>query len=462
MANYYLGLDVSKGYSDFVMLNQSKKSVDKHFQLDDTATGHRQLEQYLCTFFQLHPEAKLFAAVESTGGYENNWYHRLCQLSESYPLQVARLNPARVKANSRAGAKHNKTDQISANDVAEYLLSHPDKVNYQKTTDSRYPMLRRQWNFIRLNTKIKTQLLTHLESLLYTAMPELLSLCRHGVPTWLLRILSQFSTYDALRSAGVKRLARLPYVSPAKAERLLKLLQQGIGESSALSGQIIATLAKQILELEQLIELHKKLLERHYQEAEPEVDLLRSCTGIGVYSAVGLLLNLPNGVVAFASAKKLSSYWGVHPVYKESGDGSWGYHMSKNGRIEPRAILYMVTYSAIQHNPVIKELYARCMTKGMTPKAALGVCMHKITRIVYGMLKHHRAFDPQINRNHQIKHQVTHSQSKNLNKKRRLQPFDHNAPISSRQHKKRKKQTQSQDEYLVQCGILEPALPSYT
>jgi len=35
--------------------------------------------------------------------------------------------------------------------VAEYLISHPEKV------DQSYSMLRRQWNFIQLNNKVKTQ-----------------------------------------------------------------------------------------------------------------------------------------------------------------------------------------------------------------------------------------------------------------------------------------------------------------
>jgi len=32
----------------------------------------------------------------------------------------------------------------------------------------------------------------------------------------------------------------------------------------------------------------------------------------------------------------------------------------------------------------------------MEKMAAIGLCMHKILRIIYGMLKHNRAFDPEI------------------------------------------------------------------
>ena len=38
--NYYLGIDVSKGYADFVIINDKKKTVLDNFQLDDTFDGH--------------------------------------------------------------------------------------------------------------------------------------------------------------------------------------------------------------------------------------------------------------------------------------------------------------------------------------------------------------------------------------------------------------------------------------
>ncbi|MCK7527851.1 MAG: IS110 family transposase [Ignavibacteriales bacterium] len=71
--NFYLGIDVSKGYADFVILDENKKSVEDNFQLDDTFEGHNQLYRVISDFLAKHPDSKIFAAVESTGGYENNW-----------------------------------------------------------------------------------------------------------------------------------------------------------------------------------------------------------------------------------------------------------------------------------------------------------------------------------------------------------------------------------------------------
>ena len=47
MYEYFLGIDASKGYSDFVMLNAKKQLVIENFQLDDTFEGHAWLYELL-------------------------------------------------------------------------------------------------------------------------------------------------------------------------------------------------------------------------------------------------------------------------------------------------------------------------------------------------------------------------------------------------------------------------------
>ena len=83
MKSFYLGIDVSKGYADFVIINQQKQPVVKSFQLDDTFDGHSRLHEIISRFSTDHPQAVMCAAVESTGGYENNWYNTLIRLQAS-------------------------------------------------------------------------------------------------------------------------------------------------------------------------------------------------------------------------------------------------------------------------------------------------------------------------------------------------------------------------------------------
>mgnify|MGYP007123718144 CR=1 FL=1 len=52
MASYYLGIDVSKGYADFVILDSHKHPVGDSFQLDDTFEGHCLLYRHLSRFLE--------------------------------------------------------------------------------------------------------------------------------------------------------------------------------------------------------------------------------------------------------------------------------------------------------------------------------------------------------------------------------------------------------------------------
>jgi transposase len=102
----------------------------------------------------------------------------------------------------------------------------------------------------------------------------------------------------------------------------------------------------------------------------------------------------------------------------------------------------------------------------MKKTSALVVCMHKILRIVYGMLKHKEKFNPEKDRANSnksiIKNAVNSScpsleedaplSNRQYNKRKQLEMSkngscpDTDAPISSRQHKKRKQLEMSQDE----------------
>jgi hypothetical protein len=88
---------------------------------------------------------------------------------------------------------------------------------------------------------------------------------------------------------------------------------------------------------------------------------------------------------------------------------------------------------------------------------AIGVCMHKILRIIYGMLKNNKSFNSEIDRKNREKSKPSKTM-RTQSKDRRFQGPDQNAPISRRQNKKRKEQEQSQDDNIVIHEIKNPAL----
>ena len=431
---HYLGIDVSKGYADFTILNKEKEIVEENFQLDDTFEGHQRLFNFLKTHFERHPKLTLYCAVESTGGYENNWYNSLHKYQSTLNLFVARLNPLGVHHSSKAALNRITTDKESAKNVAEYLVSYSEKVDYQ-----REPFLataKRVWTFISLLKKQKTQLYNELESILYIANPEIIPYCSDGLRVWTLKLLEKYPTAKHIARARVESISKIPYVSKARANDLVENAKNSIASGAdETTKEIIVSLVKQISSLKMNIDKHMKILESNINFPN-EIDILKSFDGIGTYSAVGLMLEI-GSIERFSSSKKLASFFGIHPAYKESGDGRSAVRMSKKGRKQPRHILFNVTRYGIAHNEFIKNIYAKHLKKGMAKRAAMGAIMHKILRIIYGMLKNRKSFDAQIDRNNRLKVRVI-KQSSEITIKRRLQPHDSMTPISKRQAKKRK------------------------
>jgi transposase len=449
MQQYYLGGDVSKGYADFVILDSKKQPVEENFQLDDTHLGHSQLHKQLVDFFAQHPNAKLHAAVESTGGYENNWHSTLFRFQGSLNIETARLNPEGVHHHSKADLKRVITDKVSAQSIAEYLVSHSDKVRYQQ--QDYWGSLRKQWSFVKMLTKQSTQLLNQLESLLYSANPEILKYCQDETPAWVLKLLKQYPTAAKLAKARLVSVSKIPYVSMGRANELITAAKTSVASASdPITEQLISATVNQIVQLKKTIKAQTTIMAGEC--AIPEVELLKTFTGIGDYSAMGLMLEV-QAIERFSTVKKLASFFGIHPVYKLSGDGAAGFRMSKKGRKEPRTILFMVAMSAITSNSLIRDIYQQHVADGMEKMAAIGLCMHKILRIVYGMLKNKTPFNPKIDLENREKANAT-SPKERKDKNRRFQEFDKNAPISRRQKKKRQERRLSQNaDSSVECGI---------
>lgn len=209
--------------------------------------------------------------------------------------------------------------------------------------------------------------------------------------------------------------------------------------------------AKEILHKVSLIKEEKEYLADLHKNA-PEVVLISSIPGVGIDSAVAIALEIEN-IERFETAKKLASFFGVHPTFKQSGDGIWGNYMSKKGRSEIRGVLYMAALASIRYNPLLKQIYARFRAKGMKHYKAMGVVMHKLLRIIYGVLKNKTAFnaatdekntEQSAEKRRQNDQKQKEDNKINKQKKHRFQDTTTEAPISRRAEQKIKQQIASQ------------------
>jgi len=447
----YLGGDVSKGYADWVILSEKKQAVIENFQLDDTYAGHCKLYSMLEAYFDAHPGLEMYAALESTGGYENNWFNTLKSYQKVFNFKVARINPAGVNLNRRASMRRNVTDAISALSIAEYMINHPDNIAFDQ--DDKWKTLCRHWNFVEMQKAQRTQTINQLETILYCANPILMRYKKDNLPNWLLELIIKCPTADKLAKAKPEKLAKIPYLTLARAKTLVAEAKQNIASATDKNAEILVSqIASQIKVFDQTIKSQMQLIEKEL--ICPEIEILKSFNGIDTISAIGLLLEI-EAIERFPTVKGFSCYFGLHPKFKQSGDKIIGVRMSKQGSKNMRKILFNIAKGAITYNPLIRAVYEKKLSQGMSKMAAIGVCMHKILRIIYGMLKNKQVFNPLIDKQNYEKSKSKQQEkqlqeSASIEKSRRYQIFDAAAPVSRKQSKKRKEHDLSQCELASQ------------
>lgn len=443
----YLGIDVSKGYADLILLQSDKEVIEDAFRLFDAREGYQRLSTLIDKWFQLG-FTSVFCGVESTGGYENNWVNFLQEVGKSKKVAVARLNPKGVKAIGEAGLTRTITDSVSAKNIALYLIGFADKVHYLSSTatSKAFSEGRKHDSFIRMLKKQKNQLGNQLEKILYQESSPLMCYCRHGFPVWFLLLLQKYPSMDLMKKAGEKKLSKIKGVSDARAVALIKKVSTGSTSTTAHIMSLIKSTVGQILHLDKSIAEQKADLIKRFKN-EPEVALLTSITGVAEQSAVELLIEIED-INRFESAKKIVAYFGTHPMWKQSGDGTWGNHMSKKGRSEIRAVLYMCSLSAIRHDELFKKIYATCRAQGKNHFSAMGVVMNKMLRIIFGILKTKTRYNREVDSKNQENAKTTQQQkeAKELEVKKeketKLDRHNHKEvegmPVSNRYAKKKR------------------------
>jgi transposase len=122
-------------------------------------------------------------------------------------------------------------------------------------------------------------------------------------------------------------------------------------------------------------------------------DLLRSVPGVGPTLATTLLADLPE--LGRLSRKQIAALAGVAPLNCDSGQHR-GRRVIWGGRAHLRAVLYMGTLVAVQHNPVLRPFYERLLAAGKPKKVALVACMHKLLIILNAMVAHQTRWTPSL------------------------------------------------------------------
>jgi transposase len=147
---------------------------------------------------------------------------------------------------------------------------------------------------------------------------------------------------------------------------------------------VIRTLDSQIDDLDIQMTHHVRT---HYADIG---SLLESLKGIGGNTAASLIGNLPE--LGRLTNRQIGKLVGVAPINRDSGRYR-GKRTIMGGRPQVRAALYMPTWAAIRHNPVIRAFYQRLVNAGKPKKVALVACMRKLLVILNAMVRDGKHWD---------------------------------------------------------------------
>ena len=141
------------------------------------------------------------------------------------------------------------------------------------------------------------------------------------------------------------------------------------------------------------------------QQLHPETDdeeTLRLIERIATIKGVGqqtarAFVTLFGNFQHFQNAKAFARFIGLAPTEFSSGSSVRRRPtISKNGNSKARAMLFNCARSAMRYNPNCMALYQRLVQKGKNGKVALTAVMHKLARLIFGVVRSQMDYQPQF------------------------------------------------------------------
>ena len=141
----------------------------------------------------------------------------------------------------------------------------------------------------------------------------------------------------------------------------------------------------------------KKRLREHIQAHEglqQQQALLTSIVGVGENTAARVLAEI-GAIEHFTSARQLAAFAGLTPQEHSSGTSVQGKtRLCKIGNRRLRKALFFPALTWWRRCPQARAFGERLLAAGKVKMQVIGALMHKLVRVIYGILKSGQPFDP--------------------------------------------------------------------
>jgi transposase len=401
----FVGLDVSSFDMKVCFLNEEGDKIDA-FSVSNDLPGATTLKEKLLKCVAGKEVEMLKIGLESTSVYS---FHPSMFLHHDTDLQrfgakVFLLNPKQIANFKKSYSDMDKTDELDAFVIADYLRFGRNQMSIVK--ESQYVALqqltRTRYQLVKMLTKEKQHFLQHLSfkcntfsqevdsSVFGNAMMELFleKFSLEELANMPLEELAEFLQEKGKNRFGDPRCIASSIQRAVKASyRLDKVVEDSIDVILGTSITVIRTFQQQIKELEKSI---KKIMAGLTQTLE-------SIPGVGPVFAAGIIAEIGQ-IERFEDETKIAKYAGIYWRKHQSGrftaeDTS----LSRTGNHYLRYYLVEAANSVRRHVSDYQEYYIKKYNEvpKHQHKRALVLTARKFVRLVDALLRSHQLFTPE-------------------------------------------------------------------
>lgn len=335
MNTIYIGMDLHKSTSSFCVMNKDGDIL----QEKRVPTTQESISRFIKSFGNKQNISLVMESVSQSWTYADHF--------EKLGIDVHIAHPRKLKAIATATSK---TDKLDARVLADHLRTNHLPEAYLPTRNVRgwKEMARSRSTLVKLRTQTKNRI----HSVLFKnglSSPVHSLFTRRGI-TWLKRL----ELEDHFKFSIEKYLS------------------------------VIEHLNSEIKEMEKTI--------KQTVEETKEMKLLKTIPGVENIFAVTVMAEIGD-ISRFKSYRQLQAYAGLVPWVRNSGDGEWNGHLTKQGSswLRYAAVEIAVATARTRTSSDIKDYYLK-IQKNKNSKTAVVATARKLLAIIWSVLKNEREF----------------------------------------------------------------------
>lgn len=365
----------------------------KPFEFFNTGQGFQRFWEIICHSKEKFALEEVVVGFESTGAYAEPLLHFLRKRG----VRMVQVNPVHTKRlRELTGNSPGKTDEKDPKVIADIMeLGHALTVIIPEGSAAE---LRRLTNARERSLQRRTALLNQVQDLVFMLFPEFLEVMKGVKSRSAQYLLAHCPTPERVIQKGLEELTReIKKISRGKLgrERAQRLYEAASGSVGIPEGrnsivlEIVEDLSS-IEAIEQFIGKVEKEMIVHLGKI-PYSRWILSIKGIGPVTVAGLIGEIGD-FRQFRTVSEILKQAGMDLFEISSGKRKGRRRISKRGRALLRKLLFYAALNTVRKGGVMRRYYRRYLERGMPGKKALIAVARKLLRIIFALVRDHKAF----------------------------------------------------------------------